>query len=414
MNLRSALAALAFGAGAFALITSLERAGVIATFPLQTTVASLGGGDFGYRMIFIVSLFAYLIPILVSSGQLSSRLRIKEAELLRANRNLSSLYHLNQSLAGTLEIPRILVTAMNGVKEHFGFKRVNLLLVGKDGQFVEIVDSEGAGAEADHDVWQERLRRVAATKEPRLEPGRLTLPLLSKGNVIGAMLLEFASGESGPEEEELQTLVSLANQLAIFIENARLYQETEQLARLDDLTQLFNRRHFEERLAEEIKRADRRDGAVSLLLTDIDHFKKVNDGYGHREGDRILRDLGSVIRSTLREIDLPARYGGDEFAVILPETAVRAAREVAERLRRAVAAHVFFLNEIPIRLTVSIGIATRTPKNPTVTPDYLLQMADNALYRAKARGGNRLSALEDEQPDLLGSSGKSGSPPNLK
>jgi len=168
-----------------------------------------------------------------------------------------------------------------------------------------------------------------------------------------------------------------------------LQQELQQQARMDYLTGLANRRYFMEQAEVELARAIRYGSPLSLLMLDIDFFKKVNDTYGHKTGDVVLQALSQTCRNELREIDIPSRLGGEEFAVLLPETDGERAVEVAERLRKAIAElRIPLESGLPLQFTVSIGVATLIGEHVNV--DMLLSLADQALYKAKNGGRNRV------------------------
>ncbi len=170
-------------------------------------------------------------------------------------------------------------------------------------------------------------------------------------------------------------------------DNARL----EQLAQTDPLTQLLNRRALTERITAEMERALRYDSTMALLMIDLDHFKRVNDTYGHLVGDDVLRDVGQLLNDTIRTSDIVARYGGEEFLVLLPETDDAGAESFAERIRDAVEQHQFASDSLaePLRLTASVGVAVY-PAARIESVEDLFARADAALYRAKADGRNRV------------------------
>jgi two-component system cell cycle response regulator len=169
-------------------------------------------------------------------------------------------------------------------------------------------------------------------------------------------------------------------------DNARL----ELLAHTDPLTDLLNRRALTERLVGELDRARRYDSTVSMLMIDLDHFKKVNDTHGHLTGDDVLMEFASLLQHAVRSVDVVARYGGEEFTVVLPETAQAGAITFAERIRERVEAHAFVRSEgLCLQLTSSIGVAT-FPSPGVNSVEDLFQRADQALYRAKAEGRNRV------------------------
>ena len=193
-------------------------------------------------------------------------------------------------------------------------------------------------------------------------------------------------------DDERMVLGAVASELVVAVENSRLYKLTSRLAVTDELTGLANYRHLQQRLDEEIARANRYNKHLSLLMLDADDFKAFNDAEGHVAGDGALADLGKVLRSVVREVDLVARYGGEEFSVVLPETDVAGAFIVAEKIREAVEMHRFSNAEggRDRQLTVSSGLATF----PTHAKDKdsLLREADDALYHAKNGGKNRVRA----------------------
>lgn len=168
-------------------------------------------------------------------------------------------------------------------------------------------------------------------------------------------------------------------------------RELEQLSISDGLTGLFNHRHLQELVHEEFERARRTGEPLSVVMLDLDHFKRVNDLYGHQAGDRVLQELAEILRHTAREIDKLGRYGGEEFLAILPDTDPVAAEIFAERVRDHVARHPFTVGRgEPLRLTVSCGMATY-PQPGVYNPKMLVQRADQAMYAAKAAGRNRIA-----------------------
>ena len=168
------------------------------------------------------------------------------------------------------------------------------------------------------------------------------------------------------------------------------YRELEKLSTTDFLTGAFNRRYFMEIANTELKRHLRHNQSTSIMMLDIDHFKTVNDTYGHSVGDQALRHLVNICRSNLREEDIFARFGGEEFCVLLPETDICTATEAAERLRRNVEQSMLEIDDEQVRITISIGLAGVTPaEHLDITP--YLEQADQALYRAKNNGRNQVA-----------------------
>ena len=215
----------------------------------------------------------------------------------------------------------------------------------------------------------------------------------------GRTELVLYAPEGGFTEETRQTAEWLASQAAIALENAKLHHLVQRQATTDDLTGLVNRRRFIEALDSEIVRASTFRSPLSVVLGDLDHFKLVNDRFGHQTGDEVLRQFAELVREHLRDVDVPGRIGGEEFAFLLPETDAVGAVAVAERVRRSLRS----LRPTPERgasVTASFGVAELTSGE---TGDELLRRADVALYRAKSEGRNRVT-VEGRPP-----SGRDGS-----
>ena len=217
------------------------------------------------------------------------------------------------------------------------------------------------------------------------DAGSLVVPL-GEGEDRGSLVLYPPPGGFSPEARELARW--LATQASIARENARLQGLVKALAVTDELTGLANRRRFMEVLELELRRADRFASPLALVLADLDDFKLVNDRFGHQTGDDVLRALSRVFRASLRDVDLPARLGGEEFAVLLPETDAVGAEGLAERLRAELAAlRLLGPGEAPLHVTASFGVAVYPAAG---SGDDLLTSADTALYAAKAAGKNRV------------------------
>ena len=217
------------------------------------------------------------------------------------------------------------------------------------------------------------------------EGGRpLVIPLGPDGRESGVLYLTPREMDFSDEARELAHW--LGSQASVALENARLHRLVERQANTDGLTELPNRRHFEEALEAEISRAERFGGGLALILADLDDFKQVNDRYGHQAGDDVLRTFASILRETVREIDLPSRYGGEEFAVLLPQTDIEGAHNLAERLRRALASRPMTTQPGSLVAgTASFGVASFPA---AATPAALFAAADDALYQAKHAGKN--------------------------
>jgi diguanylate cyclase (GGDEF)-like protein len=195
------------------------------------------------------------------------------------------------------------------------------------------------------------------------------------------------------EDEERMTAVSLASHAVVALDNARLHRIVERQALIDGLTGLANRRQAEETLAAELARLERFGGPLAVVVADLDWFKDVNDRYGHPAGDGVLREFAALLEETVRDVDLAARWGGEEFMLILPGTDLEGGARVAERVRAALAARIV-LSPVgtPIPITASFGVAA-TP--PATTAAELFAAADAALYEAKRNGKNRVETAPE-------------------
>jgi diguanylate cyclase (GGDEF)-like protein len=214
----------------------------------------------------------------------------------------------------------------------------------------------------------------------------LCAPLISRGRTIG--VVEIINRVGGRfTQTDLDILLTLVEPCAIAIENAMLFQRTEQLTITDDLTKLFNSRYMNLYIGREIKRCKRHGIPLSVIFLDLDGFKGINDQYGHLAGSATLAEVGSILAEEVRESDILARYGGDEFVVVLPETPPGGALVIAERLRRAIEEHAFLgAQGLAARISASFGIASYP--DHALTPEGLIQKADQAMYRVKERDKN--------------------------
>jgi diguanylate cyclase (GGDEF)-like protein len=216
------------------------------------------------------------------------------------------------------------------------------------------------------------------------------LPLVAKGQSIGLVEL-FSKSAVTWDAQRLELARTMANEAAIALENARLYEDARKLADRDPLTGFYNHRFLHERMGEEVVRSQRGRRPLGVLMLDLDDFKLVNDTFGHLFGDRVLTWAAEVIRSTLRASDIAARYGGDEFALILPETDADEARHAADRILEAFRERPFVGEQRgPVPIAASIGVATFPADGRTGTE--LIAAADAALYQVKRGGGHDAAA----------------------
>jgi len=207
----------------------------------------------------------------------------------------------------------------------------------------------------------------------------------TKGVVV---VQQIAFGEY--RDHYLNLALTIANVCGLAVTNARNFKKIKDMAEKDGLTGIYNRRHFFNLAGQEFNLSLRHEREMSAIMMDIDHFKLVNDRYGHMAGDEVLREVSGRCRNVIRKTDVLGRYGGEEFAVVLPETNLAGARKVAETLRQNIAAVPFAVAVGELQVTISLGVAARTAETPSL--DALLNRADEALYQAKKAGRNRVAA----------------------
>ena len=221
-----------------------------------------------------------------------------------------------------------------------------------------------------------------------IEP-HIVVPLKAKGSINGILVLGEKIGGEAFDDRDRDYLMNIAGLAAIAIHNAYLFE----LTTTDMMTKLKLKHYFLNNLHDRIRNLNSEKDTVSLLMLDIDHFKKVNDSYGHLAGDETLKGVASIVQEAVRLIDVAARYGGEEFIVLLPGTGLREAREVAERIRKRVAEAVFPSGNLLVRVTVSLGVAEFDPILDS-SPLSFIERADHALYSSKQNGRNRVTTAD--------------------
>lgn len=237
------------------------------------------------------------------------------------------------------------------------------------------------------DISKEKDFAVVAEREHALR-SLVCVPLSVRDNPIGVMNIVNKSFGCF-EAEDLELALTLANQAAVVIEKARLFN----LATIDGLTGLIVHRHFQAKIEEEFRRAKRYDKPLALLMTDIDHFKKFNDTWGHQTGDQVLREVAKCANASIRDTDIAARYGGEEFSIILPETDLEGGMLFAERLRQRVESMSFQGPSGMLQVTISLGLSS-IPYNKAESSQEMIKLADEALYSAKRSGRNKVGVSE--------------------
>ncbi|HKI26298.1 MAG TPA: sensor domain-containing diguanylate cyclase [Candidatus Sulfotelmatobacter sp.] len=326
--------------------------------------------------------------------------RLYSLERERA-RQLEAINTIAKQSTAVMDLEELLARVCGVIRQAFQVPHVSLLLREEgdlvlrahEGKLTPSIPS-GGRFPADREPWSRVLATSGTLIEKNLSEAsrlfkesasRMSIPLISFGQTLGVLTLHSSECDAF-RESELQSLESVADICANSIQNAHYVERVKQLAYLDGLTGIFNRRFFEMRIAEEIERARRYGTSMAVVMADIDQFKKLNDEFGHLLGDEVLRQVSSLFHQQVRKIDVVCRYGGEEFAILLTQTNAAQATIVAKKLRSLVEGWQF--PGVPRTVTISAGISAY-PTHGT-SRDDLVRAADNGLYAAKQAGRNRV------------------------
>lgn len=316
---------------------------------------------------------------------------------------LSKLYAITKDMSSCMRFADLSHSLKNFLEDNFKFNRFLFIIFKYENDKRTIENILQAGKDLSskgeiNPVLNNLLNSITRTKKPIfLEQDKdlfnfgfeeyitnmLAIPLIARKKVIAAFLIENIV------PEDYNKFLILASQVALQVERISLFDDVEKLSITDGLTGTFLRRHFLKRFKEEVLRSSQSGMPLSCIMLDLDHFKRCNDNYGHLVGDVVLKEVVGVLKNNIREIDLIARVGGEEFCILLPETSKTSARIVAERIRKAIEDHPIRAYDESVKMTVSMGISS-FPED-SGSPDELIERSDKALYAAKEGGRNRVS-----------------------
>jgi diguanylate cyclase (GGDEF)-like protein len=352
---------------------------------------------FDRETIDLLTLFSTQASIALQNARLYS------LERQRA-RQLEAINTIAQQSTAVMELEDLLVRTCSVIQQAFQVSHVSmflreegeLVLRAHHGTLTPCFPASGR-LPANQEPWSQVIASSGTVIENDLSgmpaafrlfsdsASRMSIPMISFGQTLGVLTLHSGQGNAF-RQSELQSLESVADICANSIQNAYYVERVKQLAYLDGLTGIFNRRFFELRIIEEIERARRYGTGMAVIMADIDQFKRLNDEFGHLLGDEVLRQVSSLFHQQLRKIDVVCRYGGEEFAILLTQTHEPQAIVIAEKLCRLVESWHF--PGVPRRITISAGVAA-FPTHGT-TRDEMIRAADSGLYAAKQAGRNRV------------------------
>lgn len=361
----------------------------------------------------------YAIKRILHEKQLMSDNHILRTGLAGMKKELDFFEEVSKTLTSSLELSAVLRTIMKKTKNLIRAEACSILLVDEetgDLVFEKTTTKKEKGKRIRKErlklgegiagwVAQEQVPVIVpdVSKDPRFNPrigmesdfrakSIMCVPINNKGNILGVLEIVNKTNHEPFTKDDLALILRIVDHAAIAIERAALYQKMAELSITDDLTKLFNTRYLNRTLEIELTRAARHHTSLSLIFMDIDHFKNINDNYGHLVGSKLLVEMGQLLLKSLRTVDIVARYGGDEFVMVLPQTSPKNALQIAERMRRSIEHNVFLKKDgYSFKMTASFGVASY-PESARSKED-LMKLADEAMYRVKNQTRNGVYAI---------------------
>jgi two-component system, cell cycle response regulator len=359
---------------------------------------------------------------LIARIHAQSRIKSFYREIYEDKKNLETILEVMHTVSSTLKTEEVLYTIVKKVAEITGAIRCSIVLIAKEDVGYVLASHENPNMQEikiDLNRYPE-IREVLKNKGPVVvediprnplmtnvqelvknldKMNILILPIVLEEEVIGTLLLRTKRFDKCFAEKDIKLCQIIAQTVCHAVKNARLFEEVSKeketmkiLATTDGLTEVYNHNFFYTRLEEEFNRAVRYGTTISLIMIDVDDFKKINDTYGHRTGDYVLKEIADIIKRLVRKTDIVARYGGEEFSVILPHTNLDGAEEEAERIRETISNHRY-ANISKETLTMSFGVVSYPSMKTIMNTGDFVNLADTALYEAKRSGKNKVVVL---------------------
>ena len=378
---------------------------------ILSTFKSVSKGDFSVRVP--VRNNDEIGRLSAGFNSMTSSLEVTKKELDRHLLELFTLYNISKTMNSTFEMEELLNRIVKDISESMKIDRIIIMLISKAKEELFIASSTGFESnialdfrvklgkglygkaaltgksvlieEVDrsknispHDIFDSRVNSI------------LVAPFMRRAEVLG-LICGYKDKPNKLSDSDMQLFDSVAEHVCVALENARLFEETKMLAITDGLTGLFNKRYFQDKLEMEMERARRKKHDLSLILLDLDNFKFYNDTNGHPAGDALLQELAPLIQSSVRKIDIACRYGGEELAIILPETDKSGAAIIADVLLKKINSYPFHNREKQPLGCISASIGVSSFPEDAGNLEVLVKKADEALYKAKFEGKNRVT-----------------------